>query len=106
MLKEKSLSWFGKLIDTDTSDDSLPLLAIDKKPYRDMILANTISIFDFRVYLLARQCLLLGKSGRVIEVARKTGAFLSTFGQRLREAKVSHHYDRKAYLSIIFLGTT
>lgn len=92
VLREKSLSWFGKLIELDPRDDNLPLLSLEKKPYRDMILANTISIFDFRVYLLGRQCNLLGKSGRVVEVARKTASFLSSFGQRLRDAEVSMPY--------------
>jgi hypothetical protein len=65
------------------------LLAIDAKPYRDMILANTISVFDFRVYLLARQCILLGKMGRVVDVARKVVSFLGAFGHRLRGVAVS-----------------
>ena len=83
------------------NDDNLALLSLEKKPYRDMILANTISIFDFRVYLLGRQCNLLGKSGRVVEVARKAVSFLSSFGQRLRDAEVSmlhalHSYRAKA----------
>ena len=34
------------------------------KPYRDLILANQISIFDFRVYIFARQLTLLLKAAR------------------------------------------
>lgn len=90
VLKEKNLSWFGRLIDPAPNDDSLPLLSITKKPYRDMIIANTISVFDFRVYLLARQCSLLGNMGRLVEVGRKTGIFLGAFSQRLRDVEVSY----------------
>lgn len=71
VLREKNLSWFGALIAPGPKDDSMPLLSISKKPYRDLILANTISVFDFRVYLLARQCGLLSCVGRAVEIARK-----------------------------------
>lgn len=85
VLREKNLSWFGTLISPSPNDDSLPLLSVDKKHYRDMILANAISVFDFRVYLLARQCELLSKLRNVVEIGRKTVAFLSGFGRRLRD---------------------
>ncbi|KAK7693660.1 hypothetical protein QCA50_003229 [Cerrena zonata] len=85
VLREKNLSWFGTIISPSPKDDSLPLLSHSKKPYRDLILANTISVFDFRTYLLARQCAILGYLGRVLEIAKKAVAFLSAFGQRLRE---------------------
>ncbi|KDQ60741.1 hypothetical protein JAAARDRAFT_172897 [Jaapia argillacea MUCL 33604] len=87
VLREKNLSWFGTLISPGAKDDSLPLLSSDKKSYRDLILANTISIFDFRVYLLARQCSLLGRMAKVVQVARKSAAFLNTFGRRLLEVQ-------------------
>ncbi|KAJ6455695.1 trafficking protein particle complex subunit 10 [Mycena sanguinolenta] len=87
VLKEKNLSWFGTLITPSPNDDSSPLLSISKKPYRDLILANTISVFDFRIYLLARQCALLANLGRVNEVSRKVSAFLGAFGRRLSEVE-------------------
>ncbi|KAJ6630673.1 trafficking protein particle complex subunit 10 [Mycena sp. CBHHK59/15] len=87
VLKEKNLSWFGTLITPSPNDDSSPLLSISKKPYRDLILANTISVFDFRIYLLARQCELLANLGRINDVSRKAGAFLGAFGRRLREVE-------------------
>lgn len=88
VMKDRNLSWFGKLIDLGPKDDSSPLLSVTKKPYRDLILANAISVFDFRVYLLARQCTLLGRMGRVAEIGRKVATFLGAFGKRLREAEV------------------
>ncbi|KAJ7156089.1 trafficking protein particle complex subunit 10 [Mycena crocata] len=87
VLKEKNLSWFGTLITPSPNDDSCPLLSISKKPYRDLILANTISVFDFRIYLLARQCELLANLGRINEVSRKAAAFLGAFGRRLCEVE-------------------
>lgn len=89
VLKEKkNLSWFGTLISPGPTDDSAALLSITKKPYRDLIIANNISVFDFRNYLLARQCHLLASLGRLNEVYRKVGAFLGAFGRRLREMEV------------------
>ncbi|KAI6109597.1 trafficking protein particle complex subunit 10 [Pisolithus sp. B1] len=85
VLGEKNMSWFGNLINPTPKDDSLPLLSPSKKSYRELILANTISVFDLRVYLLARQSMLLNKLQQPIEICRKAMLFLSTFGKRLRE---------------------
>lgn len=43
--------------------DAYPL-DLSKKPYRDMILANNISIFDFRSYLFSRQLTLLLRAAK------------------------------------------
>jgi hypothetical protein len=43
------------------SNDELPL-NVDQKPYRELILANNISIFDVRVYIFTRQLALLLKA--------------------------------------------
>ncbi|QRW09373.1 Trafficking protein particle complex subunit 10, TRAPPC10 [Ceratobasidium sp. AG-Ba] len=85
VLKEKNLSWFGKLGGTSPGDDAAPLLSVTKKPYRDLIMSNAISVFDFRCYLLARQCLLLAKMGAVADVALKAARFISSFARTLRE---------------------
>lgn len=87
VLRERNLSWFGRLIDLKPGDDTLPLLSLTRKPYRDLLLANTISVFDYRIYLLALQCSLLGKAGRVADAGRKAASFLSGFGRRLRDSK-------------------
>ncbi|CAA7265369.1 unnamed protein product [Cyclocybe aegerita] len=85
--KEKNMSWFGSLIQPNPEDESIPLLSLTRKPYRDLILANSISIFDFRIYLLARQCQLLAKMGKMSEITTKVGFFLGAFGRRLREVE-------------------
>jgi len=86
--KEKNMTWFGTFISPGSKDDSTPLLSLNRKAYRDLILANTITVFDFRVYLLARQCLILGMMGRVLDVCQKSGSFLAMFGERVREVQV------------------
>jgi hypothetical protein len=89
VLGEKNLSWFGTLIIPGPKDDSLPLLSITKKPYRDLIVANTVSVFDLRIYILAKQCNLLGKSGKVTDICNKVAMFLTSFGSHLRGVSVS-----------------
>ncbi|KAJ2987896.1 hypothetical protein NUW58_g4258 [Xylaria curta] len=42
--------------------DAIPISA-NKKPYRDLIVANNVSIFDFRCYIFARQIALLLRLG-------------------------------------------
>lgn len=42
--------------------DDIPI-SVMKKPYRDLILANNVSIFDFRCYIFARQITLLLRLG-------------------------------------------
>ncbi|TFK72158.1 hypothetical protein BDN72DRAFT_836546 [Pluteus cervinus] len=87
VLREKNLSWFGSLITPGPKDDSTPLLQITKKSYRDLILANTISVFDLRVYLLARQCEILARMGKISEINKKASTFLAGFSRRIREVE-------------------
>ncbi|KAJ9133253.1 Trafficking protein particle complex subunit 10 [Pleurostoma richardsiae] len=50
--------------DTASKDvfDDIPISA-SRKPYRDLILANNVSVFDFRCYIFARQIALLLRLG-------------------------------------------
>lgn len=86
--RERNFSWFGALVNPVPGDDSAPLLSISKKPYKDLILSNKISVFDFRIYILARQCELLAKIGSLSEVPRKVASFLGAFSKRLFEVEV------------------
>ncbi|TXT05006.1 hypothetical protein VHUM_03826 [Vanrija humicola] len=88
-LKDQNLSWFGKLGGTGENDDSLPILDINAKPYRDLLISSTISIFDFRIYLFARQCILLGKLGRITEIAKRGQWFVASLARRLLESEAS-----------------
>ena len=88
VLKEQNLSWFGKLGATGPEDDSLPILNTASKPYREMLQNSSISIFDFRVYVFARQAQLLGKLGRITEIAKRGQWFVASLTRRLRESEV------------------
>jgi len=88
ILKEQNLTWFGKLGATSPNDDSLPVLDVRCKPYREMLQGSAISIFDFRIYVFARQAKLLGQLGRITEVAKRGQWFVASLTRRLRESEV------------------
>lgn len=85
---ENNGAWFGDIGGLSVGDDALPLLSTNNKPYRKLISANTISIFDFRIYLFARQAALLTKLGRIADVAKRGAYFISTFARTLRDNQV------------------
>ncbi|ORX34725.1 trafficking protein particle complex subunit 10 [Kockovaella imperatae] len=94
VLKEQNLSWFGKLGATGPKDDSLPILDTDTRPYRELLQKSSISIFDFRIYVFARQAQLLGKIGRITEIAKRGQWFVASLARRLREneADLAEHF--------------
>ncbi|CAG8715385.1 8938_t:CDS:2, partial [Funneliformis caledonium] len=94
VLKDRALAWFGSFGATDPNDDSDNILDIKKKQYRDLIMQNTIPEFDFRCYLFARQCQLLGRLHRPVDICRRAQFFISTFGRAIKEhqAKMGEHF--------------
>ena len=89
VLKEQNLSWFGKLGASGPNDDSLPVLDTTSRPYRELLQTSSISIFDFRIYVFARQAQLLGKVGRITEIAKRGQWFVASLARRLRENEAS-----------------
>ena len=55
----------GTITSSHRSHSGFSLLDSDRKPYRDLILANNISAFDFQCYLFARQLTLLLRLARM-----------------------------------------
>jgi tetratricopeptide (TPR) repeat protein len=82
--------------DGDSSDDNDGIgitLGLDeehfpldstKKPYRDMILANNISIFDFRTYVFSRQLTLLLRAAGAPFLRDKESASNQKSGQKAK----------------------
>jgi hypothetical protein len=79
------LAWFGHFGGTDEGDDSGNILDFKRKNYRELINKNIISVFDFRSYLFARQCRMLLKLQRVIEVTARAQLFITSFIPSIRE---------------------
>ncbi|CAO3653789.1 unnamed protein product [Cunninghamella echinulata] len=85
VLRDKALAWFGHFGGTDPGDDSGNILNFKRKNYRDLINKNSISVFDFRSYLFARQCYMLLKLQRVVEVCSRAQLFITNFIPSIRE---------------------
>lgn len=79
------MAWFGHFGGTDPGDDSGNILDFKRKNYRELINKNIISVFDFRSYLFARQCRMLLKLQRVIEVTSRAQMFITSFIPSIRE---------------------
>ncbi|KAH6574773.1 hypothetical protein BASA62_002304 [Batrachochytrium salamandrivorans] len=60
-----------------------------RKPYRNMIIQNQITIFDFREYLFSRQCRLILLLQSAADVCHRTKVFAVSFAGTLREYEVS-----------------
>lgn len=78
-------SFGGQVGGPTAGDDALPLLSTGVKPYAALLKTNKITIFDFRIYLFARQAALLLEMGRIAEVAKRGAYFISTFARTLRQ---------------------
>src|SRR6185312_9802388 len=98
-----ALAWFGKFGACEPGDDSANILDIKKKPYRELIMQNSISVFDFRSYLFARQCQLLGRLQRPVEICRRAQLFISSFARSIKENMMDfeHFLESWVYSSCI-----
>ncbi|KAG0299826.1 hypothetical protein BGZ98_009724 [Dissophora globulifera] len=85
ILRDNALTWYGKFGGMQEGDDDANLLDLNRKPYRDLIIQNTISVFDFRTYLFGRQCNLLFRLRRPIEICHRSLIFIPSFAKTVRE---------------------
>ncbi|KAG0056417.1 hypothetical protein BGZ83_005132 [Gryganskiella cystojenkinii] len=85
ILKDNALTWYGKFGGMQEGDDDANLLDLNRKPYRDLIMQNTISVFDFRTYLFGRQCNLLFRLRRPVEICHRALNFIPSFARTVRE---------------------
>ncbi|KAJ1927801.1 hypothetical protein IWQ60_002618 [Tieghemiomyces parasiticus] len=85
LLKDRALSWFTSFGGTTPGDDDTNLLNFDKKPYRELILQNNITVFDFRMYLFGRQCQLLIQLLKIREFLERARRFVPSFKLAMRE---------------------
>ncbi|PWN30533.1 hypothetical protein BDZ90DRAFT_229547 [Jaminaea rosea] len=78
-LREGELTWFPSITPTSLSEgeDSTSVLSPTGKPYREMILHSSASLWELKKYLLARRLMLLSKMGRGLAVMREAMAWLA-----------------------------
>ena len=83
-LQRNVLPWSENFGARDTMDDSANILSPDKKSYQEAITQNSISIFDFRSYLFARQIRLLTLLNRPMEICYRAKQFMTSMVRSLR----------------------
>lgn len=81
------MTWFTRTGGTSPGDDSANILDLTHKDYRNLILANNISLFDFRVYLFARQVFLLTSMGRYADICARARDYIATMARTLRNER-------------------
>ncbi|KAJ3057191.1 hypothetical protein HK097_011196 [Rhizophlyctis rosea] len=86
----KGAPWFSAFGGTDLGDDSADIMNLKSKSYRDMIMQNTITIFDFRVYLFARQQALLMKLEQALAMCQRAKLFIAQMARTIKENPVCH----------------
>ncbi|KAJ2722129.1 hypothetical protein GGI07_003514 [Coemansia sp. Benny D115] len=85
LLDTHRLSWFSTFGGGQEADDFSDILNTRKKPYRAQMIDNTISLFDFRMYLFGRQCQLLLDDERYSELVARAQRFIQSFSASMRE---------------------
>lgn len=89
--KDQTFPWFSRIGGTMPGDDSLSILSSQTKQYRDLIMQNQISVFDFRIYLFSRQASLVIRLGRVVDLAKRAKSFIYSMAKLLRSHYVSFY---------------
>lgn len=92
-LDEGELTFFPSLTPTSLSEgeDSSSILSTSGKPYRDMILHNSASLWELKRYLLARRLMLLSKLGRGLAVMRETLTWLAEMKNMVKDEDLPPH---------------
>ncbi|KAJ1874480.1 hypothetical protein LPJ55_001479 [Coemansia sp. RSA 990] len=85
LLDARQLAWFSKFGGGADGDDFTDILNLSKKPYRRQIADNTISMFDFRLYLFGQQSRLLIEMRQFEEFVVRAQRFVATLSLAMRE---------------------
>ncbi|KAJ2806876.1 hypothetical protein H4R20_001519 [Coemansia guatemalensis] len=85
LLNAQQLSWFSTFGGNEAGDDFTDLLDLTKKPYRQRMVENTITMFDFRIYLFGQQSQLLIAMGKYEEFVERAQRFVTTFAKYMRQ---------------------
>ncbi|KAJ1643471.1 hypothetical protein LPJ64_004759 [Coemansia asiatica] len=85
LLDSQRLAWFAAFGGGQPADDFTDLLDTRKKDYRAQMVANSITIFDFRMYLFGCQCQLLVADELYAELAARAQRFISAFSAAMRK---------------------
>ncbi|KAL7747021.1 hypothetical protein RI367_007634 [Sorochytrium milnesiophthora] len=81
---------FSKFGATDAGDDSIDILTDQShKPFRQLLIQNTITVFDFRQYLHSQQVQLLQRLQRPYEIVQRTRVLIDQLARGIDENQES-----------------
>lgn len=83
VVTDRHLDNFGGSGGFDEKDLTGPVLDLQRKPYKELISQNKITIFDFRVYVFARQAILLVTMRHFAELLTRSLSFVASLGRSL-----------------------
>ncbi|RKO98908.1 hypothetical protein CXG81DRAFT_15302, partial [Caulochytrium protostelioides] len=88
-MEQQGAPWFSKFGGSAPGDEAGDILDVRRKPYRQAILNNTVTIFDFRIYLFVRQIAALLETGKLARVCEHSLQYMALWGKTLREYQTS-----------------
>ncbi len=88
-LYEQGAPWFKKFGGNEAGDDNPNIFDLSQKNYRDRIIQNSVSIYDFRMYLFSRQIRLLNILQRPIDIFIRSKLFISSFSRTIHDYRDS-----------------
>lgn len=91
-LEEQGAPWFRKFGATGVNDDIPNVFSGDDQKTRASMVDSTITIFDFRMYLFHRQCMLLDNMRYPLEILKRTLVFTPIFARTLSDYQQSLKY--------------
>jgi hypothetical protein len=75
-MSEQGAPWFKRF----GGEGGIPdIFNLNDKQYKEMIAENTITIYDFRMYLISRQCSILLQDGNWDEILKRSREFIEKF---------------------------
>ena len=91
-LEEQGAPWFRKFGGMGPNDDIPDIFSGDDHKTRASIVDSSITIFDFRMYLFHRQCVLLDKLRNPLEIMKRALGFIPIFARTLMDYQASLKY--------------
>jgi hypothetical protein len=91
-MQKDTSPWSENYGATEPGDDSVDITSSTCKSYHSRLADNTISIFDFRNYSFARQCHLMVRLGRPVEICTRARWHIGISVRSLRQRNFARFF--------------
>lgn len=83
----------------NTQDLTTSIFDVARKPYRELIMENKISTFDFRIYLFSRQADIMVHNRQFADLFSRGLRFVSSISQALEVDRQSHPFFIESWIN-------